>query len=289
MRTKNIKSIRKAQKINMGGIFLDQALPLQGVDMVDPFLLVHHLDDKFDPDTDYKSAGVGPHPHRGFTPVSFVFKGGVHHRDSMNNSSIIYSGGTQWMHSGKGVVHSERPAKEIAEKGEQWELIQFWVNVPKAKKMIFPYYVPLTEEETPAISGKNFKIGIVSGSLNGKKGPIQSETEVLALRMEFKTGAEEDVNYPENYNGFMYLLDGKAVVNGKEVSDKNIVFFGNEGENISIKATENFRAILLAGLPINEPVTSYGPFVMNSETEIMQAIRDYQSGKMGFLVEDFDN
>ncbi len=288
MKAKNITRIKRAQKINMGGVFLDQALPLQGLDMVDPFLLVHHLEDKFDPNTDYKNAGVGPHPHRGFTPVSFVFKGGVHHRDSMNNSSVIYAGGTQWMHSGKGVVHSERPAKEIAENGETWELIQFWVNVPKTRKMVYPYYIPLTEEETPTLSGEGYKIGIVSGSLDGKTGPVKPETAVLALRFEFKAGAEKEVSYPENFNGFIYLLDGAAIVNGKELKEKHIAVFGNEGENISIKATEDFRAILLAGEPINEPVNSYGPFVMNTETEIMEAIRDYQSGKMGFLVEEFN-
>jgi len=288
---KKLKKVLPAFKVNMGGIILDQALPQKSVDMIDPFLLVHHLEHKFDPNTAQASAGVPPHPHRGFAPVSFVFKGGVHHRDSTNVSSVVYPGGTQWMHAGRGIVHSERPAKEVAEAGESWELIQFWVNAPAKYKMSEPKYVGLQKDNTPTVclSNDNVEVGVVAGEFQDLKGPIDTFTPIMALRLTFAESGEVDIPVPASFNGFVYLLDGALTYNNEtNLVSKDLAWLSNEGEIVTLKATKNTRAILLAGEPINEPVATYGPFVMNEQSEVMQAMRDYQVGKMGSLEEVFE-
>ncbi len=288
---RSIKRIIKAMKVNMGGIILDQALPVQEVDKIDPILLVHHLKDRFPAGSKQQDVGVPPHPHRGFAPVTFVFKGGVHHRDSMDISSVIYEGGTQWMHAGNGIVHSERPAKEIAAKGGEWEIIQWWVNVPAKYKMTEQSYKPLTYDETPVVlsDDKLVEVGVVSGSLNGVQGKIDTYSPILSLRMVFQNGGKIKIPIPKSYNAFIYLLDGQLTVNGdQEAKGKDLVWLENDGDFINLEACEDTRAIILSGEPINEPVATYGPFVMNNQSEILQAMRDYQKGAMGVLEEKFD-
>jgi len=289
---RTIKRIIPAKKVNMGGIILDQSLPVKGVDQIDPFLLIHHWASVFPGGEREKDLGVGPHPHRGFSPVTLIFKGAVQHRDSLGTKSIIKGGGAQWMNSGKGIVHSERPPKELAENGGDFELIQFWANTPAARKMEAAKYQPLSAEDTPWITSEDGKVkaGIVAGDTLGKTGPIELMTPMLVMRFEIGKGGKMDVPIPKNFNALLYLLDGKATVNEtKTVSGKDLVWFKNDGDSISFEGLEQTRAILLAGEPLNEEVTSYGPFVMNTQTEIMQAMRDYQQGKMGVLIEEFDS
>lgn len=285
MRT--IRKKIKAQKVNMGGIILDQPLPVRGIDQIDPFLLVHHWKDELAPNQDPFELGVGPHPHRGFAPVTFIFEGALHHRDSIGNSSIIARGGTQWMNSGRGIVHSERPPKELAKSGGDFEVIQFWVNAPKTKKMDAPNYQPLTDEDTPKLYSEDKKValGLVAGELNNKQGNVDTYSPLLVLRAVMQQGGKMTFKVPKNYNAFWYQLDGSTTVNGTTASAREMLWFNNDDDNISIETKADGRAILLAGKPLEEPVATYGPFVMNTEQEVMQAIRDYQGGKMGILDE----
>lgn len=289
MKTRSIKQIIPAQKVNMGGIILDQPLPSRGVDQIDPFLLVHHWRQEYKGGQKQQHVGVGPHPHRGFAPVTFIFKGGVHHRDSTGHEGVIYAGGTQWMNSGQGLVHSERPAKEIAEKGGEFEIIQFWVNAPAKNKMDTPNYQPLPHEKTPVTysEDKRVSLGVVSGSFEDVDGVIDTYTSLLTLRIDAKSGGKKEIAIPEDHNSFIYLLDGSMKVNDKVVKAKDLIWFENDGDGFSIEALEDTRAIILSGTPIGEPVATYGPFVMNTQAEIMDAMRDYQMGKMGELVENF--
>lgn len=274
----------------MGGIILDQPLPSRDIDMVDPFLLIHHWDDKLPGGQAQSQAGVGPHPHRGFSPVTFIFEGGVHHRDSMGIESIIHSGGTQWMNSGSGIVHSERPTKELAELGGSFEIIQFWVNVPAASKLDPPSYQPLSESDTPIFLSdeKRFRVGVVAGQLGEIKGPLKAKSNLIVLRMEAENDGKTHFKIPTTFNCLIYILNGKMTINGSEAGPKQMVIFEHDGEDIELEAKADCRAILLAGEPINEAVVSYGPFVMNTEKEIMEAIKDYQSGKLGELTEVFE-
>ncbi len=288
---KTVRKVYKAQKVNMGGIILDQALPLRGLEMIDPVLLIHHWSDRLPGGKKQSEVGVGPHPHRGFSPVSFIFKGGVHHRDSEGNEEVVNAGGTQWMNSGKGIVHSERPSKEVAEQGGDFELIQFWINSPASEKMNPPSYQPLHEKDTPTYisADKKVNIGVVNGTYKGKTGPIAASSELLILRMELQQGGKESMVVPKHYNTLIYVLDGTITVNDDTVlTNKEMAHFRNDGDDIAVEATADARAILLSGVPLKESVSSYGPFVMNTQREIMDAIEDYNSGKMGQLIETFE-
>lgn len=288
---RTINRIIPAQRVNMGGILLDQPLPLHGVDQIDPFLLVHHWDDTLPGGQHERELGVGPHPHRGFSPVTLIFKGAVHHRDSLGTKSIIEAGGVQWMNSGRGIIHSERPPKHMAENGGDFEFIQFWANTPASRKMEPAKYQPLTAEKTPTVTSPDGKVkaGIVAGKALGKEGPIELMTPMLVMRLDIQKGGEMEVDLPKNFNAFFYQLDGKLDFDGTIAKKKDLTWFKNDGESIAFEGLEDTRAILMAGEPINEPLATYGPFVMNNQTQIMEALRDYQMGKMGVLIEEFDS
>ena len=284
---KHIKTIIPAQKVNMGGHLLDQPLPVDGLQSVDPFLLIHHWKNELPGGQKVKEEGVGPHPHRGFSPVTFVFKGEVNHQDSLGNNALVSEGGTQWMFAGKGITHSERFSKNLVENGGQLEFIQFWVNAPSADKMKPAFYKPISKEETPLIESDASKIWVVAGEYNGLKGAAQTYSPQTLLRGEVAEGGRIEIPIPANYNSIFYLLDGEGITNGEEVIGKDMVVFEREAGNISFEATQNTRFMLLSGDPIGEKVAQYGPFVMNNQTEVMEALRDAQMGKMGVLIEEF--
>src|SRR6187551_710764 len=289
MKNRSVSNMLFAQMVDMGGFPVRQPLPTQKVEQVDPFLLLHHADIKAPKYVDPDDAGVGPHPHRGFSPVTFIFKGGVHHRDSRGNDSTIYAGGAQWMNAGMGILHSERPPHDIHEIGGRQEIIQLWINTPAAHKMAQPAYFPLSAEAVPTFTSDDEKVKarVFSGELLGVKGPIPSHTEVNAATIEFKKGGKISVGLPGSHNALLYLLDGKLTLEGFGLVDGlNAVVFKKDGDGITIEALEDTRVLLLSGEPLNEEVVSYGPFVMNTQTQIMEAMRDYQMGKMGVLIEE---
>ncbi len=289
MKNRSVSRLLYAEQTDMGGMPIRQPLPTQKVEQIDPFLLLHHADIKVPTHLKPDHAGVGPHPHRGFSPVTFIFKGGVHHRDSRGNDSIIYAGGAQWMNAGMGVMHSERPPKDIHEIGGRQEIIQLWINTPSAHKMDQPLYVPVAAEDAPAFRSADEKVDmkIFSGSLMGISGPIKSHTDVNAATLSARKGGRIVVPLPASHNAIMYLLDGKVNIDGFGLVDGlHLIHFRNDGEGISFEAMEDTRILLLSGAPLNEKVVSYGPFVMNTQTQIMEAMRDYQKGKMGILIEE---
>jgi len=289
MKNRTIKHIIYAQMFDMGGFPVRQPIPSPQIEQVDPFILLHHADVKVPQHIPLNKSGVGPHPHRGFSPVTFVFKGGVHHRDSRGNDSIIYEGGTQWMNAGMGIIHSERPPHDIFEKGGKQEIIQLWVNTPAAHKMDQPIYLPVTAEETPRIKTDDrlVTINIVAGELNNIRGAITPLSSLNTFTAEMKKGCKYFFPIPFSHNAFIYLLDGKLKINNdKEVSGTNAVIFNNDGDGFELEALADTRLFIGSGEPLNEPVASHGPFVMNNETQLLQAFRDYQMGKMGVLIED---
>lgn len=282
MKTRSIDKVVYAVYRNMGELWVRQPIPSETLEYLDPFILLHHGHIVTDPEQDLKLAGVGPHPHRGFSPVTFVFKGGTHHRDSRGNDHIVYSGGTQWMHAGMGIIHSERPV------AHEMEIIQLWINTPAAHKMDQPYYFPLSDADTPKYSSADGRavVSVIAGELVGIKGPVPVLSPVIAAMMVLKEGAELSLEIPVNHNLFMYLLDGSIEFSGTEVSGLHLVSFDRDGEGINLRANSETRAVLLSGEPTGETIVAKGPFVMNSDTQIMEAMRDYRMGKMGFLVEE---
>jgi redox-sensitive bicupin YhaK (pirin superfamily) len=273
----------------MGGMPIRQPFPSAEVERIDPFLLLHHAEVKVPKHIPVEKAGVGPHPHRGFSPVTFIFKGGVHHRDSRGNNNVVHAGGTQWMNAGMGIIHSERPPQDIFENGGVQEIIQLWINTPAQHKMDQPSYFPLDAENTPYYRSEDgqVKINIIAGELENIKGPIKPLSSINTLTAEFKQGGKYFFVIPSSHNVFIYLLDGKLKINDAiEVQGKYAAVFGTDGDGFEIEALEDTRFFIGSGEPLNEPVATHGPFVMNNQTEILQAFRDYQIGKMGVLIEE---
>ncbi|MBX2968560.1 MAG: pirin family protein [Cyclobacteriaceae bacterium] len=289
MKYRSVSRLLYAHLMDMGGFPVRQPLPTQQVDQLDPFLLLHHANIKVPKHVDTRHAGVGPHPHRGFSPVTFIFQGGVHHRDSRGNNSVVYAGGAQWMNAGMGMMHSERPPHDIHELGGRQEIIQLWINTPAKHKMDQPAYFPVAAEQVPTFKSDDAKAvaRIFSGNILGLKGPIPSQVEVNAATLEVEAGGKLEIPIPEDHNLMLYLLDGKLRVEGFGMVDAlHLIHFKQNGQGILIEGLEKTKALLLSGKPINEPVVSHGPFVMNNQTQIMEAMRDYQMGKMGILIED---
>jgi redox-sensitive bicupin YhaK (pirin superfamily) len=288
MSNKTIRKIIHSQKVNMGGIYLQQPLPDNSVDHIDPFLLIHHGSLPVAQGNKQSESGVPPHPHRGFSPVTFVFKGGVQHQDSLGNNEVVTAGGTQWINSGYGIIHSERPSKEMVEQGGENEIIQFWVNTPAKHKMDAPYYLPLSADKTPTIKKDKVTIDVVAGEFENVTGPAKTYSPQTLLRFDAKLGADFSIEISKSYTTLIYLLNGEIESDGMTAIGKDMIWYHTDGTAIDLKVKKDSRFILLSGEPIGESIVSHGPFVMNTKSEIREAIQDYQNGKMGRLLETFD-
>jgi len=290
----------RAQQVDMGGFHVLQPLPHPRLQHVDPFLLLHHAGPvAFPGGARQRDEGVPPHPHRGFEPVTFVFKGGVHHRDSRGNDHVVEAGGVQWMTAGMGIVHSERPSRSLVEDGGEWELIQLWINLPANRKMIQPRYQGLAVGDIPVVEQGGFRIQVVAGTYGSQRGagpdagaggivgPAETQTPITALVLEGAPGSDALLELPLGQRGFLYVLSGTVTVNGAApLPAQHLIELDDEGP-LGLAATDEARALLMLGEPIGEPVVSSGPFVMNTHTQIMEAMRDAQMGKMGVLIEEW--
>lgn len=273
-----------AHEFQMGNMRVKQPLPTHELEQVSPFILLHHAG----PDTykpgEYKSR-LGPHPHRGFEPVTFIFSGKMHHRDSMGNEGFLQTGDVQWMTAGSGVIHSEGPSEKFSEEGGTIEIIQLWINLPREHKMTKPKYQDIPSSTIPEMSEDENKIRIklVSGEYKAIKGPASTFTAITAMMVDFEKDAGFHFSVPSNQNALIYLLDGKLESEGNEIGKLNMIEFKNDGDEIQFRSIQKGKLLFLAGEPINEPMVNYGPFVMNYQGEIKQAILDYEQGKMGSL------
>jgi redox-sensitive bicupin YhaK (pirin superfamily) len=259
-----------------------QPLPVEGLEQVSPFILLHHAG----PDVhapDVIKARLSPHPHRGFEPVTFLFNGKIHHKDSTGSEGFLESGDVQWMTAGSGIIHSEGPSVAFAQEGGTMELIQLWVNLPRDHKMTQPKYQDIKKETIPVLLKNGFAISIVAGEYESVKGPASTFTPIIAYVMHFTTKAEVSFTIPEGFNSLAYLLDGSVISNATTFEKHTTAVYTQEGDTISLKAETDGKLLFLAGQPIQEPISSYGPFVMNYPGEIKQAMLDYQTGKMGVL------
>ena len=287
MKLNTIKRAGKSHYVNMGPIRLRQPFPTQHIEMIDPFVLLHHYGPYEISETN-NPFDLGPHPHRGFEPVTFLVQGEQLHRDSLGNESVVKAGDVQWTTAGRGIVHAEKPTSEFVKQGGIIEGIQLWLNLPSEKKMISAAYQHVKSNEFRAIRSQNGKVNIqiIAGELNGQYGRILTQTAVNAFMIDAKAGGEQSISYLSTHQSMIYLLKGKVTINGVEdlEFDRNqLMEFQQDGEGITIKAQEDSLILFLSGEPLNEPVATYGPYVMNSQTELLEAMRDYQMGKMGFL------
>lgn len=289
MSRKSVKYLLPSQRINMGGFPVMQAIPTQQVDQLDPFLLLHHAKVKPLFDRPGKIQGVGPHPHRGFSPVTFVIEGEVHHRDSRGNSQIAKAGEVQWMHAGMGIVHSERPSEELIERRGRQEIVQLWINSPASSKMLVPSYQFMGQEIMPGFFSNDGLIQhkLVAGDYDQQRGRIKSESPLLVIWSKARKDGQQLYRIPAGFNSMLYLIKGELKIHGYgPIEQEHLAIFELQKEIIEVTALTDAEFLLLAGQPLNEPIAKQGPFVMNSESELLHAMRDYQMGKMGILIED---
>ena len=271
------------------GFTVHRPFPNNDLREFDPFLLLDEMGPiNLSPG---EAKGASDHPHRGFETVTYVIEGAFEHKDSQGNSGKLFSGDVQWMTAGSGVVHSEMPEKDFAQKGGILHGFQLWVNLPKKDKMIKPRYQDIPSKNIPIAKSSDGKVQVkvIAGQSMGKQAVIETKIPIMYLHFTIQPGGKVIQQIPKNYNTFAYVArgDGLFGVERKTVNYEEAVFFERDGDQITIETPLDvvvpLEVILLGGIPINEPVKRYGPFVMNTDEELKQAISDYKSGKMGVI------
>ena len=283
IQTQSVSKARGVERVIAGqyvmdgaGVKINRVLTNTLQRRLDPFLML----DAFGSDKagDY-IAGFPEHPHRGFETVTYMLAGRMRHRDSAGNEGLVTDGGVQWMTAGRGVIHSEMPEQNEG----LMEGFQLWLNLPAKDKMMAPWYRDIPNEQVPRFTlDSGATVQVIAGASHGVAGAVQREgTEPLYLDIELPEGAVFEQALPAGHNVFIYVFRGEAVVGGKGVPQARMAIFDNaEGaDGVAIKAARPTRLLLIAGRPLKEPIAQYGPFVMNTQAELQQAVEDFRSGK----------
>ena len=258
-----------------GGVELTRVIGGSRLNHLDPFLL---LDNFHNDNPDSYIAGFPSHPHRGFETVTYMLAGAVEHRDSVGNVGRLGPGWIQWMTAGRGIIHSEMP-QEI---NGLMSGFQIWVNLPAKQKMCAPRYQDIPPEKVPIVDLEEGKVRVLAGRFNDVEGPVEDiVTRPLLLDVEFTKKGETTVEIPEGHNAFVYCFEGEINVEGGEEKATSLGFQEggvlSDGEKVVLSGTKG-RVLVMAGQPLNEPIARSGPFVMNTQDEIRQAMADYHSG-----------
>ncbi|MEN0005144.1 MAG: pirin family protein [Bacteroidota bacterium] len=286
MDNRNSIQIIKSERLNMGGTIVKQPLPHPQLQQASPFLLLHHFGpDKVAPGHD--PLGVGPHPHRGFEPVTFLYSGGIEHKDSRGNVGQLTGGDVQWMTAGLGIIHSEMASAKFLAEGGTMEGIQLWVNLRKQDKMTQPDYQDIKSEQIPTAMSEDgaIQVRVVAGTWRELTGPAHTFTPIQAIQLFAQQDGTVDIETPTDHQVIVYVLNGEISLNsGTVVGNESLVRMDQSGERTILQLKEGSRVLYLAGAIIDEPVAQWGPYVMNTQTEIMEAMRDYQMGKMGVYI-----
>lgn len=279
--------INSVETLEGAGFLVRRPFPKSSFSEYDPFLLLDELGPiVLKPG---QAKGAPDHPHRGFETVSYILDGRLEHKDSEGNAGLLQAGDVQWMTAGAGVVHSEMPEEEFARTGGRLHGIQLWVNLPQRDKMIPPRYQEILASQIPVGRSEDGSVSVrvIAGEALGAKAVIETRTPIIYLHVTLQPGATLTQPVPRDYNAFAYILEGSGLFGADQErgEDGQMVMFAPDGDEVAIAnppdAQQALDLLLIAGVPLNEPVVRYGPFVMNTEAEILQAIHDYQSGKMG--------
>ena len=275
-----------SQHVVGDGFHVRNLFPSNDLDReLSPFVMLDYAGPTFYPATD-TPRGVGEHPHRGFETVTIVYQGLVAHRDSAGNSGVIGPGDVQWMTAASGIVHEELHEKEWAKRGGTLQAIQLWVNLPKSSKMSAPGYQTIVNDQIPVVQldrGAG-SLRVIAGSVGGAKGPAKTFTPIELYDVRLRAGHSMPLQIPNGYNVGLLILSGRASVEGAHrLSEADLAVFVSTGEPVTIIAEEEATILVMAGEAIDEPVARYWPFVMNTKAELIQAVNDYQAGKMGHL------
>jgi redox-sensitive bicupin YhaK (pirin superfamily) len=279
--TRTVASLHPAHRDDIADLVTRRPVPGPGVPQVDPFLFLnHHGPQTYAPGN--RGLPFGPHPHRGFETVTFILEGTLAHYDSGGHESVIEAGGVQWMTAGSGLVHAEVSPPEFKRDGGPLEILQLWVNLPSRLKMTSPRYSGVQADQIPVVPlpGGAGGLALVSGRFGDAEGPIHPLTGVFMAVVHLTPGGAAELPAPRGRSVFLYVARGKVSVGGTAVERWNLVRLNDDGDAVAVTAGEDGATLLFGHAdPIGERVVAHGPFVMNSEAEIRQAIADYQAGK----------
>ncbi len=257
--------------------------PLTGERMSPFFLLDYNAKMDFPPRL--TPFGVGPHPHRGFETVTIAYKGRVAHHDSRGGGGVIGEGDVQWMTAGSGLLHKEYHEEEFNKAGGPFQMVQLWVNLPAKFKMTEPRYQAVTNKEMGRVALENGgEVEIIAGEFGGVRGPASTFSPVHLYNVKAESGTEVELVFPSHYNTAILAVDGSAEINSTEKLDTDhLALFARDGEQINLRFAEDSVLLVMSGEPLGEPIASYGPFLMNTQQEIAEALADYRAGKFGEL------
>jgi len=282
MTTRSVaRLVHATSQLEGEGMMVTRPFPTARLDQVDPFLLLDRMGPVMHGPGEAK--GAPDHPHRGFETVSYILEGAIEHEDSQGNRGRIGPGDVQWMTAGSGVIHSEMPSEDIRRNGGRLHGFQLWVNLPRRDKMMKPRYQELHAAEIPTAKSEDGKVTVtvIAGESLGTRASIDTRTPIMVLHVRLAAGARFTQIVPETYNAFAFVIGGEATFGDRLARENDAVLFERDGDLVTIASENGGELLLIGGVPLNEPVARYGPFVMNTTGEIRQAMLDYQSGHFG--------
>lgn len=289
--TRSVARILDAVETPEGdGMIVNRPFPVGDVEQIDPFLLL----DEFGPVDVAPGAarGAPDHPHRGFETVSYILEGEFEHEDSVGNRGVLRPGDVQWMTAGAGVVHSEMPSRRLQEEGGRLHGFQIWVNLPAADKMTAPRYqeVPAASIPEAVLDDGRVTVRVIAGPERGSlQGAVATHTPIAYEHVTVRPGGSVDLHVPQEWNAMVYAFAGAASVGngGDAVHAQQLAVLERDGDSVRLTvapgAAQAFEALLLAGAPLREPLFRYGPFVMNTKSQIIDAIDDFNAGRLGSI------
>ncbi|MDX6405343.1 MAG: quercetin 2,3-dioxygenase [Blastocatellia bacterium] len=281
--------VNSIETLEGGGFLVRRPFPQASFSEFDPFLLLDEMGPiEVAPG---EAKGAPDHPHRGFETVSYMLAGDLEHKDSRGHAGRLRAGDVQWMTAGAGVVHAEMPSREFARQGGRMHAFQLWVNLPQRDKMTKPRYQEIPNSQIPKATSADglVRVSVIAGEAMGEKAVIETRTPIIYLHYRIEPGGAVTQKVPTAYNAFAYVVEGEGLfgADGERAEDGQMVLFAQDGDEVRIEnpaaAKATLAVLLIAGVPLNEPVARYGPFVMNTHAEIRQAIEDYQQGRMGAI------
>jgi redox-sensitive bicupin YhaK (pirin superfamily) len=278
------KVVTARRQVEGEGFVVRRPFPGFDLALADPFLLLDHMGAvEYAPG---EAKGAPWHPHRGFETVTYMIDGAFEHEDSTGGGGLITDGATQWMTAGAGILHSELPPQEMVTKGGLFHGVQLWVNLPAAQKWAQPAYQDIGARDVTLVSSADggALVRIIAGSLGGHDGPGVTQTPIVYAHATVAPGARLATPWPADFNALVYVLSGRGYAGPERrpLDEGQLAVFG-PGSSLVVEASSEWEILLLGGLPIREPVARYGPFVMNTRAEIIQAVEDYQAGRLGTI------
>ena len=282
--------VNATRTLEGAGFEVRRPFPTRGLEDVDPFLLL----DEMGPSTvaPGEAKGAPDHPHRGFETVTYMLAGRMEHRDSVGNAGTLGPGDVQWMTAGDGVVHSEMPGADVLARGGRMHGFQLWVNLKRRDKRMRPRYQEIKAERIPEATGDlgRVRVRVLAGEALGVSAVIETRTPILYLHYTLAPGGRVTQAVPPGFSAFAYVFGGQGLLgrDGRAVRDGQLAAFADDGEAVELASPEDakepLQLLLIGGRPLGEPVARYGPFVLNEEAEIHEAIEDYRAGRLGRAV-----